>query len=125
MERRDDRGGSTPPSTGAFYEKNAPSHTPDWVPRCSVPSEESESGRIDYLMVEDTAGILFVANLGCIEFHPLHSRCTRIELPDYLFFDLDPFEPITFEDVLAVARLVKVTLDQLGLTGYPKTSGAT
>jgi bifunctional non-homologous end joining protein LigD len=112
-------------SGGSFYEKSAPSHTPDWMLRCPVPSEDSKRGMIDYLMIEDAAGLLFMANLGCIEFHPLHSRCVDIEHPDYLFFDLDPFEPITFEDVLAVARLVKVTLDQLGLTGYPKTSGAT
>ncbi len=110
---------------GSFYEKSAPSHTPDWMLRCPVPSEDSKRGVIDYLMIEDAAGLLFMANLGCIEFHPLHSRCVDIHHPDYLFFDLDPFEPITFEDVLAVARLVKVTLDQLGLTGYPKTSGAT
>src|SRR5712691_10498016 len=64
--------------TGSFfYEKSAPSHTPDWMRRCPVESDD-ERGRsklIDYLMVEDTAGLLFMANLGCIEFHPLHSRC--------------------------------------------------
>jgi bifunctional non-homologous end joining protein LigD len=115
-----------------FYEKQAPSHTPDWMPRCAVESQASD-GRwgpakhevIDYLMVENTAGLLFMANLGCIEFHPLHSRCGSIESPDYLFFDLDPFAPATFEDVLAVAGLVRVVCDQLGLTAYPKTSGAT
>jgi len=108
-----------------FYEKSAPSHTPDWLPRCPVESEDAKTGIIDYLMVEDTAGILFVANLGCIEFHPLHSRCASVESPDYLFFDLDPFPPITFDDVRAVALHVKAALDALGLTGYPKTSGAT
>ena len=45
--------------------------------------------------------------------------------PDYFFFDLDPFEPYTYEDVLTVARHIKVLLDQLGITAYPKTSGAT
>jgi len=108
-----------------FYEKSAPSHTPDWLPRCPVESEDAKTGLIDYLMVEDTAGVLFLANLGCIEFHPLHSRCRSVESPDYLFFDLDPFPPITFDDVLAVAMHVKTALDALGLVGYPKTSGAT
>ena len=108
-----------------FYEKSAPSHTPDWPPRCPVESEEAKTGIIDYLMVEDTAGVLFIANLGCIEFHPLHSRCRSVDSPDYLFFDLDPFPPITFDDVLAVAMHVKAALDALGLVGYPKTSGAT
>jgi bifunctional non-homologous end joining protein LigD len=116
-----------------FYEKAAPSHTPDWMPRCPVESQESGEGRwgpakhevIDYLMVEDTAGLLFMANLGCVEFHPLHSRCGSIDQPDYLFFDLDPFEPATFDDVLAVARLIRVVCEQLGLRSYPKISGAT
>jgi bifunctional non-homologous end joining protein LigD len=108
-----------------FYEKNAPASVPDWVPRCPVPSEEAKGGLIDYLMVDGVADVLFVANLGGIEFHPLHSRCGTVEQPDYLFFDLDPFPPITFDDVLAVAMHVKVALDALGLVGYPKTSGAT
>jgi DNA ligase D-like protein (predicted ligase)/DNA ligase D-like protein (predicted 3'-phosphoesterase)/DNA ligase D-like protein (predicted polymerase) len=102
------------------------------MPRCPVESVGGE-GRwgppkhevINYLMVEDTAGLLYMANLGCIEFHPLHSRCDAIDRPDYLFFDLDPFEPATFSDVLAVAGLVRVACDRLGLPSYPKTSGAT
>jgi bifunctional non-homologous end joining protein LigD len=110
-----------------FYEKNAPSHTPEWMPRCRVESDEDEArmGYNDFLVANDLAGLLFVANLGAIEFHPLHSRCDSIDHPDYLFFDLDPFEPATFEDVLAVARHVKAALDHLGLPSYPKTSGAT
>jgi bifunctional non-homologous end joining protein LigD len=109
----------------SFYEKTAPSHTPDWVHRCTVLSEDAKEGRIDYLTVDDLSTLLFVANLGAIEMHPLHSRCSDTEHPDYLFFDLDPFPPYTYDDVLAVARHIKVVLDQLGLTGYPKTSGAT
>jgi bifunctional non-homologous end joining protein LigD len=115
-----------------FYEKEAPAHTPDWMPVCNVESGigdgrwgPTKHGRINYLMAEDTAGMLFVANLGCIEFHPLHSSCDSIESPDYLFFDLDPFEPATFEDVLIVAGLVRVACERLGLQSYPKISGAT
>jgi bifunctional non-homologous end joining protein LigD len=108
-----------------FYEKTAPSHTPEWIHRCKVLSEDSKHGEIDYLMVDDTATLLYVANLGCIEMHPLHSRCEDVAHPDYLFFDLDPFPPYTYEDVLTVARHIKVILDQLGVTAYPKTSGAT
>jgi len=110
-----------------FYEKNAPSHTPDWMPRCRVESEDDEArlGYNDFLVADDAAGLLFVANLGAIEFHPLHSRCDSIDHPDYLFFDLDPFEPATFEDILAVGMHVKTAVDHLGLPSYPKTSGAT
>ncbi|MET0801265.1 MAG: non-homologous end-joining DNA ligase [Actinomycetota bacterium] len=108
-----------------FYEKSAPSHTPDWLGRCVVHSEEAKGGEIDYLTIVDAAGLLYIANLGCIEFHPLHSHCADVGHPDYLFFDLDPFEPYTYEDVLVVARHIKVLLDQLGITAFPKTSGAT
>jgi bifunctional non-homologous end joining protein LigD len=108
-----------------FYEKSAPSHVPDWIGRCKVLSDDAKTGVIDYMTIEDAAGLLFIANLGCIEFHPLHSRCEDVEHPDYFFFDLDPFPPYTYEDVLAVARHIKALLDQLGLPGFPKTSGAT
>ncbi len=108
-----------------FYEKSAPSHVPDWIGRCPVSSDDAKTGVIDYMTIADAAGLLFIANLGCIEFHPLHSRCEDVEHPDYLFFDLDPFPPYTYEDVLIVARHIKALLDQLGLTAFPKTSGAT
>jgi bifunctional non-homologous end joining protein LigD len=107
-----------------FYEKTAPSHTPEWVARCHVESEDAKTGVIGYLMVNDLSTLLYVANLGCIEMHPLHSRCGSVEQPDYLFFDLDPMGA-SFEDVLAVSMHVKAALDALGLVGYPKTSGAT
>ena len=55
-----------------FYEKSAPSHTPDWLGRCVVQSEDAKSGEIDYLTIADAAGLLYIANLGCIEFHLLH-----------------------------------------------------
>jgi bifunctional non-homologous end joining protein LigD len=110
---------------GSFYEKTAPSHTPEWIHRCSVPSEDAKRGVIDYLTVDDTATLLFVANLGCIEMHPLHSHCDDVDHPDYLFFDLDPFPPYTYEDVLTVARHIRVLLDRFDLPSYPKTSGAT
>jgi bifunctional non-homologous end joining protein LigD len=110
-----------------FYEKNAPSHTPDWMPICRVESEDDEArtGYNDFLMANDLAGLLFVVNLGAIEFHPLHSRCAAIDRPDYLFFDLDPFPPASFGDVRAVARHVRAALDVLDLPSYPKSSGAT
>jgi DNA ligase D-like protein (predicted ligase)/DNA ligase D-like protein (predicted polymerase)/DNA ligase D-like protein (predicted 3'-phosphoesterase) len=107
-----------------FYEKTAPSHTPDWIERCPVQSEDAKTGMIGYLMVNDLSTLQYVANLGCIEMHPLHSRCRSIDTPDYLFFDLDPMGA-SFEDVLTVALHVRAALEALGLTGYPKTSGAT
>jgi bifunctional non-homologous end joining protein LigD len=107
-----------------FYEKNAPSYTPDWMPRNPVRSE-SDGKVINYLAVADVADMLWIANLGCIEFHPLHGRGSDQRHPTYAFFDLDPMGAATFEEVRHVAGLVKLVLDKLGLDSYPKTSGAT
>lgn len=107
-----------------FFEKQAPAHTPDWVPRAYVEGAGSR-GHIDYLMAQDVASLLYVANLGCIEMHPLHSRQFDMTVPDYAFFDLDPFPPITFAQVRRTALIINAALRQLGLKGYPKISGAT
>jgi bifunctional non-homologous end joining protein LigD len=107
-----------------FYEKNAPVHTPDWMPTIPVLAE-GETKTINYLAVTDVAHVLWITNLGCIEFHPLHARGSDQLCPDYAFFDLDPFEPAGYDEVKHVAGLIKVVLDRLGLACYPKTSGAT
>ncbi|HEX8135512.1 MAG TPA: non-homologous end-joining DNA ligase, partial [Actinomycetes bacterium] len=107
-----------------FYEKQVPAHAPDWLPTAAVPSEDA-TRVVEFVVVQDLATLEYVANLGCIEMHPLHSRAGSLDRPDYAFFDLDPFPPYTFADVRTVAKLVKVVLDGLGLRGYPKTSGAT
>jgi bifunctional non-homologous end joining protein LigD len=107
-----------------FYEKNAPSHKPDWIRTIPVRSE-SENKWINYMAVCDVADMLWIANLGCIEFHPLHAKGGDQRFPDYAFFDLDPFQPAGYDEVKHVASLIKVLLDNLGLLSYPKTSGAT
>lgn len=107
-----------------FYEKNAPVHTPEWLPTISVPSD-SDRKMIRYLSVSDVADMLWVVNLGCIEFHPLHARGSDQSRPSYAFFDLDPFEPAGWAEVQHVASLIKIVVDRLGLRSYPKTSGAT
>ena len=73
----------------------------------------------------DVAEMLWVANLGCIEFHPLHHAGADQTHPSYAFFDLDPMDGATWDDVQHVAALVKVVLDRFGIDSYPKTSGAT
>jgi bifunctional non-homologous end joining protein LigD len=69
--------------------------------------------------------MLWIANLGAIEFHPLHARGPDQTYPSYAFFDLDPADGVGFEEARYVASLVKVLLDRLELRAYPKTSGAT
>jgi bifunctional non-homologous end joining protein LigD len=107
---------------GFFYEKNAPVHTPEWMRVIPV---RAEGKMIRYLSVEDVAQMLWVANLGCIEFHPLHAKGADQAHPSYAFFDLDPFEPAGWAEVRHVARLIEVVLERLALRSYPKTSGAT
>jgi bifunctional non-homologous end joining protein LigD len=107
-----------------FYEKQAPAHTPEWMPRARVEGH-GRRGATEFLLAQDVPSLLFVANLGCIEFHPWHSRLGSIDRPDYAFFDLDPFPPITFATVRQVAKLVGVALEKLGLRSLVRTSGAT
>lgn len=107
-----------------FYEKNAPSHRPSWMPTLPIPADGGTK-IINYLTVHDPVHMLWVANLGAIEFHPLHGRGLDQKHPTYAFFDLDPMHGAGWEEVRHVARLVKVVLDQLGVESFPKTSGAT
>jgi bifunctional non-homologous end joining protein LigD len=108
----------------AFFEKRVPGHAPEWLPTARVPGDDDGKAN-DMVMAQDLASLLYIINLGCIELHPLHSRASSLDRPEFALFDLDPFEPYTFEDVRTVAKLIKVVLDGLGLHGYAKTSGAT
>ena len=85
-----------------FYEKTAPSHAGLDAPMHG-PVRGREGGPFDYLTVDDPATLLYVATSAASRC-TLHSRCDDVAHPDYFFFDLDPFEPYTYEDVLTVAR---------------------
>lgn len=106
-----------------FYGKDAPSYTPSWMSTLSIQAAR-ERRTIRFLAVRDVATMLWVANLGCIEFHVHHTRGSIQEWPSYAAFDLDPFHPAGLADVKHVATLIRSLLDQLGLESYPKTSGA-
>jgi bifunctional non-homologous end joining protein LigD len=108
-----------------FLHKEAPNYTPDWVERCHVPNFLGDGRSNDFIMANDEASLLFLANIGCIEMHALHGRCPRPAYPDYVFFDLDPFEPATVDDAIDVAQYVRAALDALGLPSYPRLSGGT
>ena len=109
-----------------FFQKQSPSHMPEWIPRAPLPAStrEGEKKIIDYALVDDELALLWMVNMGCIDMHAWSSRFDKPDRPDWVMFDLDPSESATFEDVVAVARLVKETLDLLELEGYPKTSGS-
>ena len=109
-----------------FFQKQSPSHMPEWIQRRPFPAStrEGEQKVIDYAIVGDELSLLWMANMGCIDLHTWASRADRPDKPDWVMFDLDPSEGAGFEEVIEVARLVKQTLDLLGLESFPKTSGS-
>ncbi len=110
----------------SFFQKNAPSHMPEWIERAPLPAStrEGEKKIIEYALVDDDLALLWMANMGCIDLHAWSSRVDRPEQPDWVMLDLDPSEGSGFDDVVEVARLVKETLDLLELESFPKTSGS-
>jgi bifunctional non-homologous end joining protein LigD len=107
----------------SFYQKEAADETPAWMETVGIRSEERKRD-IRYLMANDLSGLLYVANLGCIEQHPWSSRFDELERPDYVFFDLDPTEDTEYSTVVDVAGRVLEVLDAIGLQVFLKTSGA-
>jgi bifunctional non-homologous end joining protein LigD len=110
-----------------FFQKDAPSHTPDWIPTRAYRSTSRETRQkrtIRYPLVNDELALLWMVNMGCIDMNTWYSRVDRPERPDWVLFDLDPSPDVGFPEVVRVALLVKEILDALGLVGCPKTSGA-
>ena len=107
----------------SFYEKNAPSHRPDWVQTASIFSR-SERRRIDYCLVQDTATLAWTANLAAIELHPSLSLARAMSHPTAVVFDLDPGEPAGLPECAEVALVLEGLFGQLGLRSVVKTSGS-
>jgi DNA ligase D-like protein (predicted polymerase) len=106
-----------------FYQKRVPVPHPEWLSTVRIPFPSGRTA--DFPVVEDAAGLAWIANLGCIELHTWHSRVTDVERPDYLLIDLDPSEGNPWEFVREIAMVVKEVMDELGLASFPKTSGST
>lgn len=98
-----------------FFQKDSPASFPDWLR-----FETYED--IRYVLAEDRAALLYLANLGCIDHNPFMSRAGSIENPDWILIDLDPQE-CSFDRIVEAALLVRRKLDILELEGYPKTTG--
>jgi bifunctional non-homologous end joining protein LigD len=92
--------------------------------RVRVTPRANESRTIEAPVVNDELALLWMVNTGCIECHTWYSRVDRLERPDRVVFDLDPSHDVGFAETAAVALLVKELLDGVGLTSFPKTSGA-
>src|SRR6266542_54901 len=105
-----------------FFMKRAPAPRPSWIEICSIPHDSGNV--IDFPMIQDTAALMWVINLGCIDLNQWYARCDDVDRPDYLHFDLDPVPGATFETVVEAALMVRQALDSLKIPNYAKTTGS-
>ena len=98
-----------------FFQKNTPASYPSWLRIATIDD-------IRYVLADDRASLLYLANLGCIDQNPWMSRVGSLASPDYVLIDLDPHE-CSYARIVEAALLVKAKLDAIGLRGYPKTTG--
>jgi bifunctional non-homologous end joining protein LigD len=106
----------------AFFQKRAPANRPDWLDTVVL---SFPSGRTaEEIVVSDAAGLAWVANLGCIDLNPHPIRASDLEHPDELRVDLDPVPGIEWKQIVDVALVAQDVLSDMGLTGWPKTSGS-
>jgi DNA ligase D-like protein (predicted polymerase) len=104
-----------------FYQKRLPKGAPDWVRTALI---TFPSGRTAHMPVmADEAHLVWASTLGCLEVNPWPVRSDDVDHPDELRVDLDPQPGVPFDDVIAVALVARAVLDELGLVGFPKTSG--
>jgi bifunctional non-homologous end joining protein LigD len=105
-----------------FYQKRAPTARPEWI---EVVSLRFPSGRsADEMVPRDSAALVWLANLACLELHPHPVRAEDLDHPDELRVDLDPVPGVEWSQVRQVAHVAAATLQDFGLTGWPKTSGS-
>ena len=106
----------------AFYQKRAPTQRPSWLRTVTL---SFPSGRTaEEIVVDDAPGLAWIVNLGCIELHPHPVRSGNLDHPDELRIDLDPVPGVSWDDVRRVALEVQALLKDVGLRGWPKTSGS-
>ncbi len=105
-----------------FYQKRAPESRPDWL---EVVTLRFPSGRTaEEIVPRDAAALAWMANLACLELHPHPVRAENLDHPDELRVDLDPVPGVEWPQVREVAAVVRATLSDFGLSGWPKTSGS-
>ncbi len=104
-----------------FYEKQCPSHRPEWVRTAPIPTGRKT---IDFCLCGDLPTLVWMANLADLELHPSLSLAEHIERPTVMAFDLDPGEPAGLAECCEVALILREALDRIGLESFPKTSGS-
>ena len=109
----------------SFYRRDPPQHAPDWLRRATYhPKTAKRFAQVSTLtVIDDAAGVIWLANAGSLEFHPWSAKLPDMEHPDQAIFDLDPGEEATVVDVCQAALLLRSELERDGLQCAPKTSG--
>ena len=106
----------------AFFQKRAPDNRPEWLRTVTL---SFPSGRTaDEIVVDEAAGLAWIVNLGCIDMNPHPVRADDLDHPDELRVDLDPVPGVPWSQIRDVAMVTKESLEAVGLTGWPKTSGS-
>ena len=111
----------------AYFHKQAPKGKPSWIPTRQFRTwpRAGESRLVDFTLVNETAALVWMVQMNCIDMNAWYSRVDKPERPDYVVFDLDPPESRNgFAQAIRVAHLIREALENLGLRSYPKTSGA-
>ncbi|MGH9570088.1 MAG: non-homologous end-joining DNA ligase, partial [Candidatus Angelobacter sp.] len=103
-----------------FFQKEAATSFPDWLHTELVLTDEQSS--TNFVICDDKASLLYLANLGCIDQNPWMSRIGSLEHPDFILIDLDPYH-CGYDRIVEAALLLRQKLDLIGLVGYPKTTG--
>lgn len=108
----------------SFFQKDVNTEQiPTWAKTAKMHSDSTDK-EIDYLLCNDEASLIFMANLGCIEVNPWLSSFKKPNSPDFMVIDLDP-DSNTFSEVVKVALEVKAIYDEMGIKSFVKTSGST
>jgi bifunctional non-homologous end joining protein LigD len=109
----------------AFFQKQAPKHLPAWIPTRQFRTFPREGGSrlVDFALVNSPEAVLFMVQNNCIDMNAWYSRVDKPDRPDFVLFDLDPPDD-GFALAIEVAHLIRELLDEVGLPGYVKTSGA-
>jgi bifunctional non-homologous end joining protein LigD len=108
-----------------FFQKQAPRGMPDWIPTRTFRTFRREGGSrlVDFPLVNTREAVLYMVQMNCIDMNAWYSRVDKPDRPDFVLFDLDPPDG-GFAQAIEVAHLIRVLLEELGLPGYVKTSGA-
>ena len=107
-----------------FYEKQCPSHRPDWVRTARIESRRARDGKIDFCVVDDLATLVWLANLADLELHTSLARAGDYRSPTVIAFDLDPGPPATVVECARVALELRAIFGHLGMEAFAKTSGS-